>query len=101
MALTSEITCYDPTWPARFQSDKPLIACAFGDELIDIHHVGSTSVPGLVAKPEIDVLIEVRDHRNTPARDMEFARTNSTFAPMVTKRLLRCSGSEIYSSATP
>lgn len=68
-APISEITCYDPTWTARFQSDKPLIACAFGDERIDIYHVGSTSVPGLVAKPEIDVLIEVRDHRNTQARD--------------------------------
>ncbi len=41
MALTSKITPYNPTWPARFLADKPLIASAFGDELIAIHHVGS------------------------------------------------------------
>ena len=69
MALTSKITPSNPTWPARFLADKPLIAAAFGDELIAIHHVGSTSVPGLAAKPEIDVLIEVHDHRNASARD--------------------------------
>lgn len=69
MALTSKITPYNPTWPARFLADKPPIAAAFGDELIAIHHVGSTSVPGLAAKPEIDVLIEVHDHRNASARD--------------------------------
>lgn len=69
MALTSKITPYNSTWPARFLADKPLIASAFGDELIAIHHVGSTSVPGLAAKPEIDVLIEVHDHSNTSTRD--------------------------------
>ncbi|MGY2399999.1 GrpB family protein [Pseudomonas sp. SDO5271_S396] len=69
MALTSKIIPYTPIWPARFLADKPLIASAFGDELIAIHHAGSTSVPGLAAKPEIDVLIEVHDHRNASARD--------------------------------
>lgn len=69
MALTSKITPYNPTWPARFLADRPLIASAFGDELIAIHHVGSTSVQGLAAKPEIDVLIEVRDHSGALARD--------------------------------
>ena len=34
MALTSKITPYNPTWPARFLADMPLIASAFGDELI-------------------------------------------------------------------
>lgn len=69
MALTSKITPYNLAWPARFMADRPLISSAFGDELIAIHHVGSTSVPGLAAKPEIDVLIEVHDHRNASPRD--------------------------------
>lgn len=50
MALTSHITPYDTEWPARFKADKPSIASAFGEELIAIHHVGSTAVPGLAAK---------------------------------------------------
>lgn len=50
-------------------ADKSLIASAFGDELNDIHHVRSTAVPGLAAKPGIDVLIEDGLHRNELARD--------------------------------
>lgn len=69
MALTSNIACYNPIWLAQFQADKSIIASAFGDELIEIHHVGSTSVPELAAKPEIDVLVEVLDHKNAQARD--------------------------------
>ncbi|MDH1629201.1 GrpB family protein [Pseudomonas mosselii] len=69
MALTSKITTYNPEWPQRYQSDKVLLASAFGDELLAIHHVGSTAVPQLAAKPEIDVLVEVSEHRNEAARD--------------------------------
>nr|WP_152092296.1 GrpB family protein [Pseudomonas sp. KUIN-1] len=50
-------------------ADKSLIASAFGDELNDIHHVRSTAVPGLAAKPEIDALIEDGLHHNELARD--------------------------------
>lgn len=69
MALTSKITPYSLSWPAQYLKDEPLIASAFNDELIAIHHVGSTAVPGLAAKPEIDVLIEVDEHRNVLTRD--------------------------------
>jgi GrpB-like predicted nucleotidyltransferase (UPF0157 family) len=69
MALTSKITTYNPEWPQRYEADKVLLASAFGDELIAMHHVGSTAVPQLAAKPEIDVLIEVSEHRNEAVRD--------------------------------
>jgi len=69
MALTSKITAYNPAWPQRYEADKVLLASAFGDELVAMHHVGSTAVPQLAAKPEIDVLIEVSAHRNEAARD--------------------------------
>nr|WP_314484620.1 GrpB family protein [uncultured Pseudomonas sp.] len=69
MPLTSKITPYNPDWPERFESSKSLIASAFDDQLIDIHHVGSTAVPGLAAKPEIDILIEVQGHVNASAPD--------------------------------
>ncbi|MGH2544786.1 MAG: GrpB family protein [Ardenticatenaceae bacterium] len=52
---------YDPAWPAAFQREAERIACVFGDELLSIHHIGSTSVPGLAAKPIIDVMPLVRD----------------------------------------
>jgi GrpB-like predicted nucleotidyltransferase (UPF0157 family)/ribosomal protein S18 acetylase RimI-like enzyme len=69
MALTSKISLYDSRWPALFLSAKEQIAKAFGTELVAIHHVGSTAVPGLAAKPEIDLLVEVSEHRNESSRD--------------------------------
>lgn len=69
MSLTSKINSYDSAWPLRFLADKPRLASAFGDELYAIHHVGSTAVPRLAAKPEIDVLIEVEAHRDVQARN--------------------------------
>ncbi|HBP5566608.1 GrpB family protein [Pseudomonas paraeruginosa] len=69
MALTSTITRYDASWPARFQAARAQIAQAFGSELVAIHHVGSTAVPGLAAKPEIDLLAVVSAHRDEARRD--------------------------------
>jgi len=55
------IVDYDPLWPARFQQHAALIAEALGDAALRIEHIGSTSVPGLGAKPVIDILLIVRD----------------------------------------
>jgi GrpB-like predicted nucleotidyltransferase (UPF0157 family) len=53
---------YDPDWPARFESERRLLAGAIGRwEIGGIHHVGSTAVPGLEAKPVIDILVGVAD----------------------------------------
>lgn len=54
-----ELSEYDPQWPQRFAQESTLIAMALGDEVVDIAHVGSTSVPGLRAKPIIDILVAV------------------------------------------
>jgi GrpB-like predicted nucleotidyltransferase (UPF0157 family) len=47
-------------WPLLFEQEATLICEVFGDELAEIHHIGSTSVPGLQAKPIIDMLPVVR-----------------------------------------
>ncbi|WP_248751901.1 GrpB family protein [Pseudomonas sp. MWU15-20650] len=69
MALTSKISPYDPQWPFLFTREKHRLAEGFAAELIDIHHVGSTAVPGLCAKPEIDILVVVSEHLNEAARN--------------------------------
>lgn len=51
---------YDPTWPEQFRRAAAEIAAVFGQELISIHHIGSTSIPGLRAKPIIDIMPVVR-----------------------------------------
>ena len=50
---------YDPTWPEVFLRQEARIAAALGETALRIEHVGSTSVPGLVAKPTIDILLVV------------------------------------------
>jgi GrpB-like predicted nucleotidyltransferase (UPF0157 family) len=52
---------YDGNWPLLFQKAAALIAKTLGDTCVAIHHIGSTAVPGLAAKPEIDMLIVVKD----------------------------------------
>ncbi|MDH2068883.1 GrpB family protein [Pantoea sp. GD03673] len=52
---------YDDKWPEMFEAESLLIKSMLGGVAKDIHHIGSTSVPGLSAKPIIDILMEVSD----------------------------------------
>jgi GrpB-like predicted nucleotidyltransferase (UPF0157 family)/GNAT superfamily N-acetyltransferase len=54
-----DLVDYDPSWPVLYEAERTLLAKAFGKSLKLIHHIGSTSVPGLRAKPVIDILIVV------------------------------------------
>lgn len=54
-----EVVPYDPTWPARFAEEAARLTPIFGENLVTLHHIGSTAVPGLHAKPIIDMLPEV------------------------------------------
>jgi GrpB-like predicted nucleotidyltransferase (UPF0157 family) len=54
------ISEYDSAWPDLYEAEKARIVDAIGDWLVDIQHVGSTSVPGLAAKPVIDIMPGVR-----------------------------------------
>lgn len=51
---------YDPAWPEWFEEEASCIRDALGDVAVRINHVGSTSVPGLAAKPVIDIQVSVR-----------------------------------------
>lgn len=52
---------YDPAWPRLFQREADRIRRALGERALRIEHTGSTSVPGLAAKPIVDVLLLVPD----------------------------------------
>ncbi len=52
---------YQLVWPERFEAERLLIMAALGSILRRIEHIGSTSVPGLAAKPIIDILVSVTD----------------------------------------
>ncbi|MCZ8517026.1 GrpB family protein [Paenibacillus filicis] len=55
------VTEYSDNWRQKFSEESQKIKDILGNELIDIHHIGSTSVPGLKAKPIIDIMPVVKD----------------------------------------
>ena len=58
---------YDPEWPKRFDREAAKIRAALGERALQLEHVGSTSVPGLAAKPVIDLLLVVADSADEDA----------------------------------
>jgi GrpB-like predicted nucleotidyltransferase (UPF0157 family) len=55
------IVDYDPGWSARFESERARVATALGSTARRVEHIGSTAVPGLAAKPVVDVMVTVDD----------------------------------------
>jgi putative glutamine amidotransferase len=55
-----EIVPYDDEWPLRFEEEAARVREALGDQVVRIDHVGSTSVPGLAAKPIVDIQVSLR-----------------------------------------
>ena len=52
-----EIVPYDTGWIAKFDQERAVIERAFGDVDVEVHHIGSTAVPGLASKPIVDILV--------------------------------------------
>jgi GrpB-like predicted nucleotidyltransferase (UPF0157 family) len=52
---------YDPAWPRRFEQERARVRSALGGVALRVEHIGSTAVPGLAAKPIVDVLATVPD----------------------------------------
>jgi GrpB-like predicted nucleotidyltransferase (UPF0157 family) len=59
--MTKPITVvpYRASWPAEFEVSARQVTEAFGPRLVEIHHIGSTAIPGILAKPVIDMLAVV------------------------------------------
>jgi GrpB-like predicted nucleotidyltransferase (UPF0157 family) len=56
-----EVVSYDSNWAKSFQAEADEIRAILGQEVVAIHHIGSTSIPNLSAKPIVDLLVVVRD----------------------------------------
>ena len=56
-----EVVPHDPRWRGAFEAEAKQVAAALGEVVVAIHHVGSTAIPDIYAKPVIDLLVEVRD----------------------------------------
>lgn len=56
-----KVVPHDPRWRDAFHAEAKRVAAALGAEVVAIHHVGSTAIPGIHAKPVIDLLVEVAE----------------------------------------
>jgi GrpB-like predicted nucleotidyltransferase (UPF0157 family) len=62
-----DLSEYSADWPVLFAREADRIRTVLGDQVLQLEHVGSTSIPGLAAKPIIDILLAVRDSSDEPA----------------------------------
>ena len=67
MAKPVIIVPYNPDWPEEFERIKAFLLSHLGDLLVAVEHIGSTSVPGLAAKPIIDVNMVMESYDDFPA----------------------------------
>ena len=58
---TIEVVDHDRRWSAAFDREAAAMCPVFGDALLTVHHIGSTAVRGLAAKPVIDILVVLRE----------------------------------------
>ena len=73
---------YDPQWLERFERERALLDAAIGEWAVGgIHHVGSTAVSGLAAKPTIDILVGVEDLESSRACFGPLAELGYLYAP--------------------
>ncbi|MBF2026344.1 MAG: GrpB family protein [Oscillatoriales cyanobacterium C42_A2020_001] len=59
--MNVEVVPHNPLWQTVFQEESAKIAAAMGDNCVAIHHIDSTSIPTIYAKPIIDMLVEVKN----------------------------------------
>lgn len=74
MAQHIIVTDYDPRWPAEYEKESEKIKAILGENCVAIYHIGSTAVPGLAAKPIIDIMPVVRSLEKTDQKASEFEK---------------------------
>jgi GrpB-like predicted nucleotidyltransferase (UPF0157 family) len=73
------IVPYDATWPRLFEEEAPRVRRALGTAVVTIEHIGSTAVPGLAAKPIVDILVGLRALSLTDAQTAAMERAGYEF----------------------
>ncbi len=56
-----EVVPHDPEWRDAFEAETKHVAVALSENVVAIHHIGSTAIPDIYAKPILDLLVEVSD----------------------------------------
>lgn len=66
-----EVVPYNPAWPLEFEKEAAKIKAALGENCIEVHHIGSTSVPGLSAKPKLDIIAVIKSLNESVINSLE------------------------------
>jgi len=72
---------YSTVWPAEFVREKQRLIEAIGAWMVDIEHIGSTAVPGLAAKPTVDILIAIDSLENSAHLITPLKKLGYTYIP--------------------
>ena len=78
---------YDPQWPILFEREKEEIIAALGSSLLMVEHIGSTAVPGLAAKPVIDMGVGIRSLAEAPALILSIESLGYAYEPTLEQLL--------------
>ena len=81
----------NPDWKNYYEEEKALLENSFGDLPVRIEHIGSTAVAGLIAKPTVDILLEV-----DPSASPDAVRRDSPFAELQQSKIPSLHGTENY-----
>ncbi len=85
------VAAYDPGWPGRFEAEQAILEQVLAPWLCGgIHHIGSTAVPGLAAKPVLDMIAGVRDLDQAAAAIGVLSRLSYAHAPHRPRALWFC-----------
>lgn len=69
-----KIISYDPNWPILFSQESKKISDIIGDNILETHHIGSTSVIGMSGKPTVDILFVVKDVSKISAKIIDMKK---------------------------
>jgi GrpB-like predicted nucleotidyltransferase (UPF0157 family) len=75
------LTPYSPDWPTQFHAIREELLSAFAPTMVTIEHIGSTSVPGLAAKPVIDVLLGARSLEDIESKIKSLSEIGYSYVP--------------------
>jgi GrpB-like predicted nucleotidyltransferase (UPF0157 family) len=70
----AEVVPHNPNWGNEFEKEAKQVAAAMGETLVAVHHIGSTAIDGIYAKPVIDMLVEVRQIADVDERNSAMER---------------------------
>ena len=78
---TVRVEGYNPNWQKEFEAERQRLFETFGEKILEVEHIGSTSIPGLAAKPIIDMVVAVKSFDDLPEFIDELQKLGYEYMP--------------------